>query len=246
MILKLLLYTLSTFVLTVALAIFQQKIQLSFEKISLPQLSLALGVILFFFLFRGTLPTISIYFDEIILMKSFFAFILPLILFIVVYVISKLLGIDVSMNENIFKMLPIAVVGMLIGAIGEEIGWRSFMQPSLENKFTILTASIIVGLVWGIWHMGHYKNGWIFMCGFLLFTISASIIITWLFRDTAYNLIISSIFHFSVNIGFLIFFYNSLTNSKLMLTNGLVWLVFAFIILVTNRSLFINTPRLEF
>jgi hypothetical protein len=76
------------------------------------------------------------------------------------------------------------------------------------------------------------------MIGFLFFTISASVIVAWLLRGTQYNLIISVVFHISINLGFLILFKNSLTDSKLMIINGIVWLIPAIgIILITGKEL---------
>ncbi len=125
------------------------------------------------------------------------------------------------------------IAGMVIGALGEETGWRGFLQPLLEKRFTLPAASILVGLVWGLWHVAHYKNGVLFMVGFLLVTISASIIVAWLLRGTGYNLIIASLFHLAINIGFLAFFNNS-TDSRFMLVNGVVWLIPAIIIVLSS------------
>lgn len=40
-----------------------------------------------------------------------------------------------------------------IGAIGEEIGWSGCAIDPLQNKYGALKASIILGLVWAIWHI---------------------------------------------------------------------------------------------
>lgn len=42
---------------------------------------------------------------------------------------------------------------MIIGGGIEEIGWRGFLQPALEEKMPFLISSIIVGLIWSIWHL---------------------------------------------------------------------------------------------
>jgi uncharacterized protein len=34
----------------------------------------------------------------------------------------------------------------------EEPGWRGYLLPSLQTRFSAKKASIIVGIVWGIWH----------------------------------------------------------------------------------------------
>lgn len=37
-------------------------------------------------------------------------------------------------------------------AIGEEIGWRGLMLDELRKRFSLLTTSIIIGVIWSLWH----------------------------------------------------------------------------------------------
>jgi len=225
MILKVTLFLIAVVVITVMFAVIQQKVGLSFEKISLPQLAPAIAVLILLVIYKDLPARINLHFEKVILTKSLIALIIPVFLFSVAFFIGKSLNLNVKVTENLTGLLPVMITGMLIGAFGEEIGWRSFLQPIFEKKNTVLVASIFVGIIWGLWHIGHYKNGLLFMTGFLLFTISASIIIAWLLRGTGFNLIISAMFHLSINVGFLIFFHNSSTDSKFMLINGLIWLI---------------------
>ena len=53
--------------------------------------------------------------------------------------------------------LPTLVSGFLWsllggGATGEQSGWRGFLQPHMEKKYSVIKASVIVGLIWGFWH----------------------------------------------------------------------------------------------
>lgn len=43
-------------------------------------------------------------------------------------------------------------VTLLTGATGEESGWRGFLQPSVEKKYTVISSSLIIGLIWAFWH----------------------------------------------------------------------------------------------
>jgi membrane protease YdiL (CAAX protease family) len=234
---KVVIFIIVTLIFTAFLAVVQQKINLSFEKIVLPQLAPALGMFVVLLIYRNTLLSVNLSFDKIIFMRSVIALVVPIFLFLFVFLIGKQTGLNVTITDNLSSVVPVMFLGMLIGAVAEEIGWRSFLQPTLEKSNTVLIAAILVGTIWGLWHIGHYKNGFLFMAGFLLFTISASIIIVWLLRDTKYNLISATLFHLSINSGFLIFLSNSLTDNKLMIINGIVWLIPALIIVVTTGFL---------
>lgn len=39
-----------------------------------------------------------------------------------------------------------------VGGVTEETGWRGFAQPVLQSRTTPLAASLVVGLLWGVWH----------------------------------------------------------------------------------------------
>ena len=229
MYLRIVVFSIIVLVITSLLAVFQQKVNLDFEKIVLPQLApvIAFGIIAL--IFKDIIFSVNFSFNKTIAIKTLIAFSIPFLLFSISFFIGKQAGINVKITENLQSILPIMIIGILIGAVSEEIGWRGFLQPLLEKKHSILIASIIVGAIWGLWHIGHYKNGVFFMLGFLLFTISASIIIAWLLRDTQYNMIIAAFFHISINLGFVIFFKNSLTDYKLMIINGIVWLIPAMV-----------------
>ena len=42
---------------------------------------------------------------------------------------------------------------MVIGGGIEEIGWRGYLQPCLEKRFSFVPAALIQGSIWAIWHL---------------------------------------------------------------------------------------------
>ena len=51
-----------------------------------------------------------------------------------------------------FPMALLASILLDIGGVTEETGWRGFALPLLQARMTPLAATLIVGLMWGVWH----------------------------------------------------------------------------------------------
>lgn len=39
-----------------------------------------------------------------------------------------------------------------IPSLGEEYGWRGFLQPKLIEKYSLLKGLLLTGIIWGLWH----------------------------------------------------------------------------------------------
>jgi membrane protease YdiL (CAAX protease family) len=50
---------------------------------------------------------------------------------------------------------PLAVLGfvLLAGPLAEEFGWRGYAQPRLRRTLAPMPAAVLLGLVWGLWHL---------------------------------------------------------------------------------------------
>jgi membrane protease YdiL (CAAX protease family) len=51
-----------------------------------------------------------------------------------------------------FPLALLASIFLDIGGVTEETGWRGFALPLLQARMTPLAATVIVGLMWGVWH----------------------------------------------------------------------------------------------
>jgi uncharacterized protein len=56
----------------------------------------------------------------------------------------------------IFYIYPVLLIG---GPLFEEIAWRGFAQPRIQQRFGPVTRSLILGVLWGIWHMPNWVSG---------------------------------------------------------------------------------------
>jgi len=50
-------------------------------------------------------------------------------------------------------MLDTFLIALLFVALGEEPGWRGFLLPRLQQRFAPLTADLVLGAIWALWHL---------------------------------------------------------------------------------------------
>ena len=47
---------------------------------------------------------------------------------------------------------PALLIPFFFGPLGEEFGWRGFLLPRLVERFSVLPACFLVGVIWSVWH----------------------------------------------------------------------------------------------
>jgi uncharacterized protein len=93
---------------------------------------------------------------------------------------------------------------------GEEIGWRGFALPILQADRSALGASVVLGVVWGVWHLPLYLTGadirpLSLFAPWVLITVAASVIYTWIYNGTGGSLLIVVLFHAASNLFLTVF-----------------------------------------
>ena len=237
---KLIVFVVFSFAFAQILIIIQLITKISFDIIILPQLAPALAFFTTILLFRDMYKPLPVNLNKHILKRIIIVMLFPILLFTITYIIGSLMGIETNFQNELFKIIIVSIGGIIIGCIAEEIGWRSFLQPNLEQKHSVFISSLIVGVIWGLWHVSYYQNGISYMLIFIISTISAAIIVVFFQKNTKKNLIISASFHTSINIGVKIFFFND----SLRILNGIIWLIIAIIITMCDRKYMLKKAKL--
>ncbi len=85
----------------------------------------------------------------------------------------------------------------------EEIGWRGFALPCLQRRYSALASSLIIGLVWALWHVPSFiaedRFAWWSLAIFIPQVIGYSVIFTWVYNTTAGNLFACILLHGALN-----------------------------------------------
>jgi len=135
----------------------------------------------------------------------------PSLIVLAVYINAALVGVppDFStvMAHKIFGapaylplfILPFFIVDFL--ANGEEIGWRGYVLPRLQAKYSALTSTLILGVIWGFWHLPKYLTHWntVSFLWFMAHVLAVSVLYTWLYNGTRGSLLLVTLFHASTN-----------------------------------------------
>jgi uncharacterized protein len=93
----------------------------------------------------------------------------------------------------------------VFSALGEEIGWRGYALPHLTAYFGNLRASLLLGIIWGFWHLPLFFIASNFHANipftwFLLQIVASSILYTWLIKQSRESLLIALLFHTAGNV----------------------------------------------
>lgn len=102
-------------------------------------------------------------------------------------------------------IVPIGLLIWLLGAYPEEFGWRGYAQERMEKKFSPLVTSLILGALWGVWHLPlHFIDSTtqfvIPVTEYIAQTIVLTVLYTWLYHRTKGNVAIAAAFHAMGNI----------------------------------------------
>jgi hypothetical protein len=103
-----------------------------------------------------------------------------------------------------FQSLIVALLFTMFKGPVEEFGWRGLALPLLQRKFAPIWAGLILGVIWGFWHLpafllsGTPQSAWSFT-PFFAGSIAISVIVTALFNTSRGSILLSALFHFQLN-----------------------------------------------
>ena len=104
--------------------------------------------------------------------------------------------------EGVGAMIGISFMMLFLGPI-EEFGWRGVAQPILQRHMAPIWGGMIIGTIWGIWHLpafflsGTVFAGWNFF-PFLIGNITLAVLVTPIFNSSRGSLLWPMLFHWQL------------------------------------------------
>ena len=148
------------------------------------------------------------------------------------------------------RLYPLGLVYGVVPGFVEEIGWSGFLLPRLRAQIGSLPASLVLGVLWGCWHLpvidylgAAYPHGtyWLpFAVAFITAMTAMRVIIGWVYCNTG-SVLLPQLLHASSTASLVLFSPVPILPAQEALWYAvyasLLWIVVAVIVLVF-------TPRL--
>ncbi len=136
------------------------------------------------------------------------AFVFPILTsmggFLIYILLGQLIPTDFNLLFIFVSTLMIYPFSLFGGPLNEEPGWRGFLTPRVQKRFSPLVTGLFIGVIWSVWHAplhfnGFYGNG---LSGFLIrfvYNIPLGILFTWYYNKSDRNLLGCILLHASTN-----------------------------------------------
>ena len=119
------------------------------------------------------------------------------------YLAKRWLGSLPTVPAVSLPAVPVFFVVFFIAALSEEIGWSGYVIDPLQERGGALSAGLVVGMVWAIWHFvplvqAHRSPEWI--AWWSLGTVAFRVLIVWLYNNTGRSIFAATLLHAMSNL----------------------------------------------
>jgi membrane protease YdiL (CAAX protease family) len=225
-----------TWFFVVLLGGIQQETGLLPPEIGLPQWGPGIAALFMLVIFRKDGFKIT-FLPKGASIQRYFAALLPVGAGLVVYLISSVIPMVSTPIPDIFDNLPLVLFWMPLGALGEELGWRGYLHKKLDTRMNGLSSSLLVGIMWMLFHVHFLGQGPVFLLFFAIVLTSQSILLYALTRDTGFSVLLATIFHWAFNLINLTIL-DVIYETSYMMVSGIVWAIVAAVVVFMKRDLF--------
>jgi len=135
-------------------------------------------------------------------------------LLLLAYGLMRLSGIPAPPSGVPALAALLMLLAFFIAGLSEELGWSGYAIDPLQQRWYALRASILVGVVWAVWHLvplvqAHRAPAWI--AWWCLFTVAIRILYVWLYNNTGKSVFAVALCHGMENFSSYVFPFSGAT-----------------------------------
>ncbi len=134
------------------------------------------------------------------------AFGIPVLIAAILLVLLSVTVADFTLAQTAQGVGVLAFTWMPFGALGEEIGWRGYLQKRLDAGMKGTWAVLITGVLWTLIHVQFYAQGPIFLGLLMISFIGMSAVIHALSAEFSLSVLLATVLHIGVNVGSMLLF----------------------------------------
>jgi membrane protease YdiL (CAAX protease family) len=124
---------------------------------------------------------------------------------------------------------------LFVLVIGEEIGWRGFLQPRLRAGLGLAVAGLGTGIVWAGWHLALYAaEGPLFLLQFAWWVVPLAIAMGVVTEGARFSVIVAVVMHGAANISIPILLPGVDRPTWLVVTGAVYWIAAAVLVLAAR------------
>jgi len=178
-------------------------------------------------------------------------FLFPIIYAALSYSLYLLMGGTPADFSNVppWYLYPLSLVFVFfLGGGQEEPGWRGFALPRLLSKYSPFISSIIVGVIWAVWHIPLFFVGGSSQAGlplewYIPNVIGMAMVFTLLYLKTNGSVIPAMVLHAGLNSAIIWFPMKSGILPSYAYITIVGWSIVVLLILIYGRKGFFRSPR---
>ena len=143
-----------------------------------------------------------------------------------------------------FGAISAIEVVIFVLVIGEEIGWRGFLQPRLRTRWGLASAGVLTGVVWVLWHLPIYLTPDQGILGFLQFAwwvMPLAVVMGVVAEGARFSVIVATVMHGAANIATPILL-PGVDRSWWLIVTGAIYAVVAVVLVVAAHRRSADAP----
>jgi membrane protease YdiL (CAAX protease family) len=102
-----------------------------------------------------------------------------------------------------FGAISAIEIVIFVLVIGEEVGWRGFLQPRLRARMGLLESGLVTGVAWTLWHLPIYLQPGQGLTSFVTFAwwvVPLAVVMGFVTERARYSVIVATVMHGAANI----------------------------------------------